>query len=190
MNRHSKLKKAGVATPAFSGWSLLVGCLLSFAIVCPLWADEVKIGYVDLATVFDGYDRTKESEKGLERKGEKKQQELRNRAAELSKLRESIELLSNEAREAKVEEIEEKSDQLQRLKTRSERKLLRERNELARDILRDIDRAVADYAKKNNFTLILDQRSVVYVQDAYDLTDQVLEALNARYAAKGKRARR
>jgi len=150
----------------------------------PATAAELKIGYVNLAKVFDGYERTKESDRGLEQKGQKKQAELETRATELKKLRESLELLSDQARDTKAREVEEKSDEFQRLKTRSQRDLVRERNAMAKTILDEIQQAIADYAKANGFSVMLDQRSLLYGQEAYDVTDEVLKVLNERYATK------
>ena len=39
-------------------------------------------------------------------------------------------------------------------------------------------------AKTNGFALILDERSLLFGQTAYDVTDEVLKALNSRYAGK------
>ncbi len=163
--------------------------LMTISFIMGAWcsavtAAELKMGYVNLAKVFDGYERTKESDRLLEQKGQKKQAELETRATELKKLRESLELLSDQAREAKAREAEEKSDEFQRLKTRSQRDLVRERNAMAKTILDEIHQTITDYAKANGFSVMLDQRSLVYGQDAYDVTDAVLKLLNERYATK------
>ncbi len=147
-------------------------------------AAELKIGYVKLDKVFDGYERTKESDRLLEQKSQKKHTELETRATELKKLRENLELLSDQARDTKAREAEEKSDEFQRLKTRSQRDLVRERNAMAKTILDEIQEAITDYAKANGFSVMLDRRSLVYGQDAYDVTDEVLKVLNERYATK------
>jgi outer membrane protein len=145
-------------------------------------AAELKLGYVNLAKLFDTYQRTKESEQVLAKKGEGKEAQLKGQAAELKKLRDNLELLNAPARETKLKEIEEKSDAFQQLKTRTERDLVRERNQMAKTILDEIEQTVTDYAKANAFSLIVDQRSLLYGQEAYDLTDELLKVLNARYA--------
>jgi Skp family chaperone for outer membrane proteins len=92
-------------------------------------------------------------------------------------------------RNTKAKELEEKSDEFQRLKTKSQRELLRERNETAKVILDDIEHAVAEYAKANGFSIILDQRSLLYGTEMYDTTDAVLKMLNERYATKVGKSR-
>ena len=98
--------------------------------------------------------------------------------------------MSAQAKDAKAKEIEEKSDEFQRLKTRSERELLRERNQLARQILEEIEQTVSQYAKTHGFSVILDQRSLLYGEDAYDVTDEILRLLNDRYTAKASKTSR
>ena len=164
-------------------WMVSGALVWSFA--CPAgWTQDSKIGYVNLARVFDSYQRTKDSEQQLEHKGTQKQAELEAQVNDLKKIREGLDLLSDAVRESKAKELEEKSDEFQRLKTKSQRELLRERNETARVIVDDIEHAVAEFAKANGFSIILDQRSLLYGIDGYDVTDAVLKMLNDRYAAK------
>ena len=163
----------------------MASCALALSFACPtVWAQESKIGYVNLARVFDSYQRTKDSEQQLEHKGTQKQAELEAQVNDLKKIREGLDLLSDAVRESKAKELEEKSDEFQRIKTKSQRELLRERNETARVIVDDIEHAVAEFAKANGFSIILDQRSLLYGVDGDDVTDEVLKMLNDRYAAK------
>ena len=163
----------------------LVAGGLSLVAPLALGAEELKIGYVNLAKIFDGYERTKASEGDLEKQGKQKDAELQGRLNELKKLREGLELLNDQAREAKTREIEQKSDDLQRFKNTTLRELGRERQKLADSILQDIQRAITEYAKANGFALMLQQDKVVlYGQPAYDVTDEVLKALNHPAAAK------
>ena len=149
-------------------------------------ATPLKIAYVNLAKVFDGYKRTQISDAALEQKGKQKEAELEGRMSELKKLRESLELLSDQAREAKARQIDEKTDELQRFRNATARDLRRERDQLARAILQEIQKAIEDYAKANGYALMLDQRSLLYAIQAHDVTDGVLKLLNDRYAASGK----
>jgi len=162
-------------------------CLVLFGVslTCPLLgAEEFKIAYVDVGKLFDHYERTKASEAVLEKKGKQKETELEGRVNELKKLRESLELLNDKAREAKAREIEAKADELKRFRTNSARDLRQERDEVAQQILQEIQAVVTDYGKTNGFSIILDERTMLYGQPAYDATDEVLALLNRRYKAK------
>ena len=165
---------------------VLVATSLGSGVSCPeSWAAEgLKLGYVNLARVFDNYQKTKDSESSLKQKGEQKETELKSRLTDLTAARKGLELLSDQAKEAKARDIERKSDDLQQLRTKSQRELSRERDQAARQILGELDQAVGEYAKANGFSLILDQRSLLYGQDGYDVTDPILKMLNDRYTSK------
>ena len=146
----------------------------------PAAAQELKIGYVDVGKVFEGFERTKTSEAALEKQGKSKEGELEGRMAELKKLRQNLELLNEDAREAKSREIDEKTEELQRFRNATARELGRERDKAAREVLKAIQDGVTSYAKANGFTLILDSRSLLYGFPAQDVTDEVLKALNGQ----------
>jgi outer membrane protein len=154
---------------------------------CPIvGAEGFKIGYVDMGKVFDGYERTKQSESVLEKKGQQKEAELEQRLDELKKMRQGLELLNDETRESRARDLEKKADELRRFGTNTKEDLLKERNAIAREILKDIQKAVEDYAKANGFSLILEESSLLYGQEAYDVTEDVLKHLNQRHAAGAK----
>ena len=164
---------------------LLFTCHLSL-VTCHVvsGAEEFKIGYVNLAKVFDGYQRTKSSDAVLEKKGKEKEDELQGRMSELKKLRQNLELLNDDVRETKTREIEQKADELQRFRNATARDLRRERDKVAKDILGEIQKAVEDYAKTNGFSVIFDERSLLYGQATYDLTDAILKTLNSRVGVR------
>ena len=168
-----------------------MGCLLptAFCVLaslgCPATqAAELKIGYVNPAAILDNYQRTKDAEQALQQKSKQKQAELEGRVDELKKLRQGAELLNDQAREAKTREIEEKSDAFKRLKVQAERELLRERNEMLKTIVEEINQAVSEYAKGNHFSLVVDERFLLYGESGLEITDAVVKLLNERHAAK------
>lgn len=146
-------------------------------------AQAIKIGYVNVAKVFDGYQRTKASDTLLQQQGKQKESEMEGRLNELKKLRQSLELLNEDARDAKEREVEEKAEALRQFRNASARDLRRERDKIAKGLLDEIQRAIESYAKAGGFTLILDERSLLYGQPGYDLTDEILQAMNSRAAA-------
>ncbi len=169
---------------------LLVAVLAGPTLLVPppaMAAEEFKVGYVDIGRVFDEYERTKRSESILERKGQQKEDELEKRLGSLRKLRGGLELLSDSAREKRSQEIDEKADELRRFGKYTKRELLLERDRVAKDILEDIQQAIDDYASANGFSLILDQRLLLYGQAVHDVTGEVLKQLNARDMARANR---
>lgn len=157
-----------------------VSCVL-VPVSCPsAQAEELNVGYVNLAKVFDGYQRTKTSDAALEKKGKEKEAELEGRVNELKKLRQTLELLKDDVREAKAREIEEKTQALQLFRTNAARDLGRERDKIAKEILREIQQGIEEYAKSKGFSFVFDERSMLYGQPGYDITTDVLAMLNTR----------
>jgi len=150
----------------------------------PAAAPSFKIGYVNLAKLFDSYEKTRASDAALEQKGKQKEAELQGRLDELKRLRQGTELLNDDARDAKQRQIEEKADELQRLRNAAVRDLRRERDKIAKDLLDEIRAALEGYAKANGFSVILSSDALLYGQQAYDVTDEVLNILNSRAKAQ------
>ena len=150
----------------------------------PSAAAVQKIGFVDIARVFDDYQRTKTSDKDLEAKSKAKEAELKGRVEELKNLRDGLELLSDKAKEERQKQVEEKSDELQRFQLAAQNELRRQRDGIAREILKEIHDTVQAYAKAQGYDLMLNERTLVYGSDELDLTDAILKQLNEQYAKK------
>ena len=156
--------------------------LMVFLFVCtvPLgFADkESKIGYVDLSHLFDDYYKTKEYDKVLEAKNSDFEKESN---AKLDKIREAQSKLSllKEQEKAKLEEdIEKMKNELLEYNKQKKTDLTKERNEKIREILLEIEKVVSDYAQKQKYDIILNDRVLIYGDKSYDLTDQILKILN------------
>lgn len=144
----------------------------------PASAKEFKIGYVDLAKVFDEYKKTKDSEKDLEAKGKAKETERVKMIEELRKLKDEQALLSEKAKAEKQTVIDNKIKTLQDFDKVTRESLMKERNDMLGLILKDIEKVVSDYSKANGYDFILNSRMLLYGGDQYDLTNEVLSRLN------------
>ena len=142
------------------------------------FAKEYKIGYVDLAKVFDQYGKTKDSEKALSEKGKAKEAERKTMVDELRKLKDEQSLLSEKAKAEKQAVIDDKIKKLQDFDKKAQDDLLKERNDMLGGILKDIEKIVTDYAKETGYDLVLNSRTLLYGGEQYDLTEEVLKRLN------------
>ena len=143
-----------------------------------------KIGYVDLAKIFDDYQKTKEFDKSLESKGSKKQGERDKMVAEVKKLRDEAELLSAKAKEDKQAQIDEKIKVLQDFDRPTRDGLKKERDAMVRDILKEIEIVIQDFGKKQGYSYIFNDRVLVFKSEGGDLTAQISKALNDSYSKK------
>ncbi|MCM8761017.1 MAG: OmpH family outer membrane protein [Candidatus Omnitrophica bacterium] len=152
------------------------GLLLSAADIA--LAKEYKIAYVDLAKVFDEYKKTKESEKKLEEKGKSKEAERTKMVDELRKLKDEQALLSEKAKADKQVIIDNKIKALQDFDRVTRDELVKERNDMLGNILKDIEKVVTEYAKTNGYDMVLNSRMLLYGGEQYDLTNEILSRLN------------
>ena len=143
-----------------------------------------KIGYVDLARVFDEYQKTKEFDKSLESKGASKQSERDKMVADIKKLRDEAELLSAKAKDDKQAGIDEKIKGLQEYDRTTRDGLRRERDGMVKDILKEIETVIQGFGKSQGYSFIFNDRVLVYKSEGSDLTNQVIKALNDSYAKK------
>ena len=149
-----------------------------------LAAGEQKIGYVDLARVFDDYQKTKDFDKTLEAKGTGKQTERDKMVADVKKMRDEAELLSSKAKEDKQAAIDEKIKALQEFDRNTRDSLRKERDTMVQEILKEIEQIIQDFGKSQGYSFIFNDRVLVYKGEGSDLTAQVIKTLNDSYTKK------
>jgi len=149
-------------------------------------AEALKIGYVDYAAVFQGYDKTKEAYATFREKGQKKQAERDGLIEDVRNMKNEIELLTDKQRDKKQVEIDEKIRVLQDFEREAKVDLDREKDNLEKDIFKEIEAVIEQYAVKNAYSLILSDRVLVYAQEKFDITDEILNLLNSKYRKTGK----
>jgi outer membrane protein len=162
-----------------------IGLILLLAIFCIFVAnvsfaakDVAKIGYVDLGRLFDEYYKTKEFDKILEGK-QKDFESKRNEKLEL--LRESqgkLALLKDDKKATMEEDIAKIKADLLEFDKQGKADLTKERNEKIREILLEIEKIVSDFAQKEGYTVILNDRVLIYGEQSMDVTEYILKVLN------------
>jgi len=168
------MKKLSVAVVA----AVFAVSLFSGVIAETASAKEYKLGYVDLAKVFDEYKKTKESEKALEEKGKAKEAERNRMVDELRKLKDEQALLSEKAKGEKQTVIDNKIKILQDFDRVTRDALVKERNDMLGGILKDIEKVVGEYAKSSGYDMVLNSRMLLYGGEQFDITSEVLSRLN------------
>lgn len=147
-------------------------------------AADFKIGYVDLARVFDEYQKTKDFDKQLEQKGSSKQADRDKMVADVKKMRDEAELLSAKAKDDKQAAIDEKIKVLQDFDRTTRDTLRKERDTMVQTILKEIETVIQDFGKAQGYSFIFNDRVLVYKSEGSDLTAQVIKTLNDSYSKK------
>ncbi|MCF7888185.1 MAG: OmpH family outer membrane protein [Candidatus Omnitrophica bacterium] len=163
----------------FLGILLVAVVALGFSVSS--FAKDLKIGYVDTIEVFNEYQRTKEQDKQLETKKEKAKENLEVREKEIQKIQSRLEVLKEDKQEAERAKLQEKMQEYRDVRQKEFTDIKKERDEMMKDIIEDIDQTIKDYAKKNKYDLVVNGNSVLYGIESQDLTDKILTIINKKY---------
>ncbi len=149
-------------------------------------AENMKIGYVDYATLFQGYDKTKQAYMELKEKSQKKQKEGEELIENVRNMKNELELLTDKERDKKQMEIDEGIRKLQDFEREAKVDLDRERDNVEKEIFKEIEAVIDDYSVKNNYSMIVSDRIIIYAKEQYDITREILNLLNSKYRKTAK----
>ncbi|MBU4343004.1 MAG: OmpH family outer membrane protein [Candidatus Omnitrophica bacterium] len=140
-----------------------------------------KVGFVDLSRAFDEYEKTKDFDKELENKGDVKQGQREKLVKEIRKMRDELELMNTRAKETKEADIEAKIKSLQGFDQEAKTELTKERDDMVRDILKEMNVVIREYGEQHGFSIILNDRVLLYGNEALNITDDIIGILNDSY---------
>lgn len=169
-------------------WALILTGLILASLTTGTFAasNEAKIGYVDLSLLFDEYHKTKIFDGVLEAQHKEFEKERDARIEEIKEAQGKLGLLTEDKRAPLEEEIEKKKADLLEYDRQKKTDLTKERNEKIREILLEIEKLVSEYAKKEGYSVILNDRVLIYGNEEIDLTSIMLEKLNANQPSETK----
>ncbi|MCM8769445.1 MAG: OmpH family outer membrane protein [Candidatus Omnitrophica bacterium] len=157
-------------------------CLISLSTV--LAAKDLKVGVVDVEKVYAAYEKAKASAAEIQTERKSKQDELAKKREELKALREDYDKRKDKMTEAEKKEMEkkiaDKSREILAFTNVSNQELQKKNQELTRARLDEIAKVIQDYATKNKYDLIIDKKSLPYFSSAYNVSDDIIKALNAK----------
>ena len=141
-------------------------------------AQAGKIGYVDLSRLFDEYHKTKEYDKVLEAKHSELEKIGLEKVEKIKESESKLALLKEDQKKTLEAEIETMKTEAQGFVSQEQSNLTKDRNEKIREILLEIEKVVSDYAEKEQYDIILNDRVLIYGNTAQDVTEQILAILN------------
>ncbi len=155
----------------------VMGVLFSFVLVSLVYAAD-KLAYVDLSRTFGEYTKTKEYEKVLDEKQKVYETERNKKINELKQLEDKLNLLNDKEKEAKKSELEVKIKDFQDFDSQKQTELRKEGAEKEKEILKAIEEAVKQYSEKEGYTLVFNDRVLIYQSKNLDITNEIIKILN------------
>jgi len=166
-------------------WGVVIGTVVAFLALgfLPATAQQLKIGYIDMARVQQTYKGFKDAEAQFQKAAKDLQDKIRLAQEEVERMKqqyESRKMMLTEARRAEDERtIGQKEQDVMKLIQDSQAQLAQQEADLTRPLQEKVFTVVQTLAKAENYTYIFDASVLLYADPlkASDLTNQVLEEL-------------
>ncbi len=167
----------------------------------------LKIGVVDLNTVFEKYEKRKMFDVQLKEQEKQYQKIVNDKKKELVSLGEKIQLLDlgSEARKKDEEVFEKKNMELESYAKFAEKSLMKKYKDYFESLYTEVCREVEDIGSREQYDLIIKKeepelqsggitelqfkvgiKTVLYHSGSVDITDQVIDNLNKKHSAASK----
>lgn len=157
---------------------VFAGIILGLIIFLAKTEAAEKFAYVDLSRIFGEYAKTKDYDKSLSDKQSAYETEREKKVSEIKQFQDKMNLLSDKEKEAKNSELETKVKALQEFDRQKQTDLRKEQDEKTKEILKDIEKTVKDYAEKEGYALVFNDRVLVYQAKNMDITDKIISIVN------------
>jgi len=155
---------------------------------------ELRIAYVEVDSIMTQYDFCKDKTKELEKKGNNiqktlasKQQNLQNAATKFQRDIQSNKYTQQQA-EAVQAGLQKQNNDLQALNQRLSAEFQSETEKFNEELRKNIQEYLVQYNKDKKYSLIFSKQgdNILYANNAYDITKEVVAGLNKAYKAPKK----
>lgn len=144
------------------------------------YAQELKIGYVDIEKVFNQYSGTKSAKEKLKKDVEKEQKILEQEKdaikKELDELDKKSSVMDKKQANEKKDALQKKAEQLQMKTLEVQQKLLTKEKELTANIIDEIRAIIAKIGKEKKYDYIFEKTMLLFGGE--DITYLVIKAIN------------
>ena len=150
----------------------------------------LKLGVVDLDLLVKNYDGTKEAQKKINAEGDKwitrikaLETEHQEMVGTLSKQKTFLEVAEIRRRQR---EIDDKARDVEAARTDGQEAVVKMRNALLDPILQISEKAIQKYGEEHDYDMLFERRSaLVYHKPKFNVTDQIVQMMNAELKATG-----
>ncbi len=156
------------------------------------FAEDTKVGIVDLMKALNESDTGKKAKGELEALIKSKQSVLDQKGKEIEKLKAELEkqssVLSAEAKKSREDDLEKSLREYQRLVSDSQNEVKKKEGELTGGILKEIRAIINKMGEGGGYTLILENTDgvVLFSKKDIDLTETVIKKYNESKAKAKK----
>jgi outer membrane protein len=148
------------------------------------YAEDIKIGVVDLIKALNESESGKKAKTELEGLIKSKQATLDEKSKNIEKMKGELEkqasILSAEARKAKEDELERMIREYQRMVADSQGEVKKKENDYTAGIVKELRVIIEKIGKDEGYTVILEKAEgiVLFSKENLDITDTVIKKYN------------
>jgi outer membrane protein len=162
---------------------LIILSLFSLTLVSTTSFAETKIGVVKLDVLFKEIPIYKESQNNLKKEFKPKADELKKIETSWNKLNDDYlkneRVMSKNDRKEKIKEINETEQNFRSKQQKLQQELQAKQNSELQRIRIIVEKAINEYAEKNNYDLILRaDGTTLFAKKYVDITQEIINALN------------
>lgn len=167
----------------------LSGAIIVFFLTGSLFAQgkEKSVATINLNLLFGEYQKTKDYDKKLEAEQKVKESARAKKIDEVKALQQKQALTNEKDKEKIQNQIDEKMASLQEFDRAANTDLRKLFDELRIEILKDIEKAIREYSQKEGFSIIFNDRYLLYSDEQLDLTRDLIKILNDKYPGAKKK---
>ena len=162
--------------------------VLLVTLAAPAWGQDLKVGFVNLQKAVSVSRRGKDARKSFQAALKDKQEALSKEQKAIQKQGQDLEkqaLLMKESERARARRQFQLRVRDHERKMRDVREELRlKEREITDEILKDLQKIIAEVGKTGKFTMILERGQLLYTDKGTDITDDVIELYNKRFQKK------
>lgn len=171
--------------------SLKVVSLILFFLMAatyPVLAQKaLKIAYVDVGRLFDEYEKTKAYDKVLEAESKAFEEERNKKIDQIKEMQGRIAMMKDADKAKAEQDMEKLRNEIMEFDRSKRTDLTKARDEKVREILMEIEKTVSEYAKQQGYSLVFNDRVMIYGGEDMNITEPVLQGLNQDYLKQGKK---
>ena len=170
----------------------IVFVFMLFAV--PAWTqDKVRLGYVDIQRAISESEAGKKAKEKFQAQVKRAEVDLLKEKQEVERLKSDFDkkgpLLKEEERRNLEKEVQRRYVGYQRSMRDYQEELRQREGEMTAEILKELERIVAEVGRSEKFTLIVERSQVLYSDQVIDITSRVIELYNSRTPGKAPKGK-
>ncbi len=148
-----------------------------------MYAQGLKIAFVDVERVFQASKEKVKAEEIFKNEAKDAQKKIEDAYKVLMDMGQKFQnegaFMQKEEQEKKRQELMKKQEEFEKMRNDMSNSLEQRRNDLMKPIMTSITTIVTNIRKEKSYDFILEKSAILSGNDQYDVTDMVIERINA-----------